>query len=107
MIGKQLRRLRKSHEMTQEQLADYLQMAKSTISQYENDINEPDLNTIVRIADLFGVSLDELIGRSDAYKSPQDRSGNELLRERLTEDESQYLRDSLQMYRKWIKKKRD
>ncbi|MCQ6562710.1 helix-turn-helix domain-containing protein [Paenibacillus mendelii] len=107
MIGKQLRQLRKSHEMTQEQLADFLKMAKSTISQYENDINEPDLNTLVRIADLFGVSLDELIGRSDPYKPARDRPGQELLRERLTDEESQYLRDSLQIYRKWIGKKPD
>ncbi|MFD0717236.1 helix-turn-helix domain-containing protein [Paenibacillus sp. GCM10027626] len=104
MIGQHLRQLRKSHGMTQEQLAGFLNMAKSTISQYENNINEPDLHTLIRIADLFAVSLDELVGRNVRYDTASDRSFSGSFRERLTEEESRYLRDSLHMYRKWIKK---
>jgi transcriptional regulator with XRE-family HTH domain len=107
MIGKRLRELRKKRSMTQEQLASYLQTAKSTISQYENDINEPDLRTLIRIADLFEVTLDELVGREQPYKTADDRNAGGLLKEEgLTEEETDYLRDSLTIYRKWISGKK-
>ncbi|QYR20871.1 helix-turn-helix domain-containing protein [Paenibacillus sp. sptzw28] len=102
MIGKRLRELRKGSSMTQEQLASLLKTAKSTISQYENNINEPDLHTLVRIADLFAVSLDDLVGRELPYQMKKDRSSGSSFKEALTEDESNYLRDSLTIYRKWI-----
>lgn len=52
--------------MTQQQLAARLSLAKSTISQYENNINEPDLKTLVELADIFEVSVDYLLGRVHA-----------------------------------------
>ncbi|MBW7474677.1 helix-turn-helix domain-containing protein [Paenibacillus oenotherae] len=102
MIGKQLRELRKSRSMTQVQLATLLNTAKSTISQYENDINEPDLETLIRIADFFEVTLDELVGRELPYPTQRDRSSGFQLMESLTEEEAHYLQDSLSIYRKWI-----
>lgn len=102
MIGKQLRELRKNHSMTQMQLASLLNTAKSTISQYENNINEPDLETLIRIADFFEVTLDELVGRERPYPTKKDRSSGLLLMETVTEEEAHYLLDSLTIYRKWI-----
>jgi len=102
MIGKRLRELRKGQSMTQEQLASFLKTAKSTISQYENNINEPDLGTLIRIADFFAVTLDDLVGREAPYPLKKDRSANSVFKESLTEDESNYLLDSLTIYRKWI-----
>lgn len=102
MIGKQLRELRKNHSMTQMQLAALLNTAKSTISQYENNINEPDLETLIRIADFFEVTLDELVGRELPYPMKKDRSSGALLMETVTEDEAHYLLDTLTIYRKWI-----
>ena len=102
MIGKRLRELRKGQSLTQEQLAAILKTAKSTISQYENNINEPDLRTLIRIADLFAVTLDDLVGRELTYQTAKDRSSGGVFKEALTDDESNYLRDSLTIYRKWI-----
>lgn len=110
MIGERLRQLRKAKGMTQEQVAAYLNAAKSTVSQYENNVNEPDLKTLVKLADLFNVSVDYLFGREPAGKGDQtdrdarkeDKSGwPQLLREHLTEEEADYLQESLAMYRKW------
>lgn len=102
MIGKRLRELRKAQSMTQEQLASFLKTAKSTISQYENNINEPDLGTLIRIADFFAVTLDDLVGREMTYPMAKDRGSGSVFKESLTEDESNYLLDSLTIYRKWI-----
>ena len=104
MIGERLRKLRKAKGMTQEQVAAYLNAAKSTVSQYENNVNEPDLKTLVKLADLFGVSVDHLFGREPADKAGRKEDKPEwpqLLKENLTEEEAEYLQESLAMYRKW------
>lgn len=102
MIGERLRKLRKAKGMTQEQVAAYLNAAKSTVSQYENNVNEPDLQTLVKLADLFGVSVDYLFGRGEpADKKEETADWPYLLKEKLTEEEAEYLQESLAMYRKW------
>lgn len=65
MLGERIRSLRKEKKMTQQDLADHLKLAKSTISQYENNINEPDNDTTNRIADFFNVTVDYLLGRTN------------------------------------------
>jgi len=101
MIGERLRKLRKANNLTQEQVAAYLNVAKSTISQYENNINEPDLETIIRLADWYDVTLDYMMGR-ELYPLPANPEElAPILRERLTDDELEYLQDSLELYRKW------
>jgi transcriptional regulator with XRE-family HTH domain len=103
MIGERLRKLRKAKGMTQEQVAAYLNAAKSTVSQYENNVNEPDLKTLVKLADLFGVTVDYLFGREPADRDKKEDKPDwpQLLKENLTEEEAEYLQESLAMYRKW------
>ena len=48
---------------TQEQLAEMLHGKKSLISNYENGYSTPDIYTLISLANIFGVSLDELVGR--------------------------------------------
>lgn len=54
-FGIRLRYLRKQDNLTQQQLADKLGMAKSSISMYENGHHEPDFETLEKIADFFNV----------------------------------------------------
>lgn len=54
--------LRKASSMTQEQLAEALGVTFAAVSKWERSVATPDLSLIVRMADLFGVSLDTLIG---------------------------------------------
>ncbi|WP_244863657.1 helix-turn-helix domain-containing protein [Paenibacillus cisolokensis] len=91
---------------TQEQLAAKLNVAKSTISQYENNINEPDLQMLVQMANLFNVSVDYLLGR-EMYDQAQAGKAEPNIRERLTEEETAYLDESLKLYRKWIAKRKE
>lgn len=107
MIGKQLRQLRKERKMIQEQLAALLNMAKSTVSQYENNINEPDLTTLVKLADIFEVSTDYLLGRSTVRRieavevvKPKNVAYLGESIEKLSDNEAEYLRESLGVYRK-------
>lgn len=63
MIGKKIRRLRKKNGFTQKQLADELQIHQNMISLWETERYEPTLFMACCLADIFGVSLDELCGR--------------------------------------------
>ena len=51
--------------LSQEQLARLLGVDRSTISSYESDVRQPPLDTLSRIADVFGVSTDYLLGRTN------------------------------------------
>jgi len=63
-FGERIKTLRLSRGYTQQDLADILGTAKSTISMYENDNRNPDFETLEAIADLFNVNMDYLLGRS-------------------------------------------
>ncbi|WP_020620227.1 helix-turn-helix domain-containing protein [Paenibacillus daejeonensis] len=101
MIGERIRELRKARNMTQKQLAAILNSAKSTISQYENNINEPDLETVMKIADCFGVTVDSLLGRDRSDKPTPASSEHTLVMEVKDDDEAGYVRASLELYRKF------
>lgn len=67
MIGIRIRQLRNDKNWTQKDLADKLHVGKTTISKYETGYSEPDIKTQTILADLFGVSLDDLNGRKRSY----------------------------------------
>ncbi|MDY5933571.1 MAG: helix-turn-helix transcriptional regulator [Eubacteriales bacterium] len=62
---KRLLGLRKQHNLTQRDVASYLSIAQPSYIRYENGTAEPTLDNLSRLADLFDVSSDYLIGRSD------------------------------------------
>lgn len=59
-----LRDLRTQQGWTQPQLAQRLGVSRSTVSMYERGEREPDFAMLRRIADLFGVDTDQLLGRT-------------------------------------------
>ena len=61
-FASRLRNLRKDAGLTQTQLAEELNVKKSTISAYESDIRRPNKDTLVKIANLFSVTTDWLLG---------------------------------------------
>lgn len=67
-IGKFIAILRKANGMTQKELGDKLYVSDKTVSRWENDESLPDLNLIPTIAEIFGVTTDELLRGERAYK---------------------------------------
>lgn len=63
-MGSVIMRLRKEHEMTQEQLANALGITFQAVSKWENGVSSPDIAMLPLLADLFCVSIDELFGRT-------------------------------------------
>ncbi len=65
-FGKKLKKLRTDRGITQLQLSEILDTAKSNISKYEADTIEPNISTLCKIANYFHVSADYLLDISDS-----------------------------------------
>lgn len=59
-----IKALRSQHGMSQVKLAELMRVSRSTIAMWETGGSEPDHCALLRLADIFGVSVDELLGRS-------------------------------------------
>lgn len=72
-----IKQLRKGAGMKQSELAKILNVGQSTISGWENGTFEPDQKTLCKIAEIFNVSIDYLVGNSDTKKplTSEDMSG--------------------------------
>lgn len=58
-------RLREEHDMQQKELAKLLNIGSSRLSHYENNRREVDMEILVKIADIFNVTTDYLLGRTE------------------------------------------
>ena len=70
-IRNRVRELRAVHEMTQQQLADRIDLTRQTVIAIEGDKYSPSLETAFRIANVFGVPLEEVF----QYRDDRRRSG--------------------------------
>lgn len=59
-----IKELREEFQYTQKELADKIGNVQRNVSNWENGSSEPDCETLVRLANVFGVTLDELFGRN-------------------------------------------
>jgi len=64
-LGASLRRLRHSKDLTQQQLAEKIDVKKVTVSSYESGERAPSLDKLLKIADCFQISLDILFEREE------------------------------------------
>lgn len=78
MFGKRLSQLRKSHKLSQYDLADRLSFSRGQIANYEQGQRQPDYETLKKIADFFEVSIDYLLGRTDDPSSSKNDLPDEL-----------------------------
>ena len=78
MFGERIKKLRYSKNMNQTELAKYLNVASSTVSMWELEYNEPDIKTLIQLADLFGVTVDYLLGR-ESYNTTEQQAIQNLI----------------------------
>lgn len=62
MFGERLKRLRKEHDLKQEDLGKLLNVTPNSISNWENGVSEPNYETVIKIAEYFNTSTDYLLG---------------------------------------------
>ena len=69
-MGQIISTLRKEKGMTQKELADMLDITDKAVSKWERDVSFPDTQTLPRLAQIFGISLEELM---NAKAAPEPR----------------------------------
>lgn len=82
-VGKKIAQLRKSHNMTQLELADKMGISFQAVSNWERGISMPDIAKLPELAELFQVTVDELLG---------EKSG--LVESAIRDDLEKYLEDN-------------
>ncbi len=60
-LGKQIKKYRGELSLSQEALAEKIYVSRQTVSNWENDKNYPDINSLLRLSEVFQVSVDILI----------------------------------------------
>lgn len=73
-----LKKLRQETGVSQKQLADNIGVSQQSINKYENHNIEPDIETLIRIADFFDTSVDFLVGHNDIREKIEHAKGFEL-----------------------------
>lgn len=98
-----IKELREEYQFTQKELAEKLGNVQRNVSNWENGTSEPDCETILKLADIFKVSIDELFGRNETAQGvlpmAEDAAILMLIR-RLDEQQAEALKNFLATIRK-------
>lgn len=94
VLGYRLKLARQHKNMTQMEVAEKLGISNGTLSGYERNYRDPDTETLAKLAELYGVSVDWLTGRTDHPNS-------NVVRKKSEEDQIQRKSD---FYRELAKK---
>lgn len=95
-----LKRLRERDHVTQAQLANAVGVSQQSINKYENHNIEPDIDTLIAIADFFHTSVDDLLGHIPAFDDLLSADELKLIRQYrvLSEKEQQSIHLILDNY---------
>lgn len=93
-LGNRIQELRKERKMTQEELAEKLDVTPQAVSKWETDNSYPDISLLVELANLFNCTVDELLGRknNETKVLPEDMRkdiNKMLLKIRITSEENE------------------
>ena len=71
MLSKKLKELRSEKNVTQDHMANLLNIKRQTYSAYERGVSLPDVNTLIKLANFFGVSVDTLLEMDTAISEKE------------------------------------
>lgn len=72
-IGKQIQTIRKTNHLTQEQFGNLFHVTRQTVSNWENEKNYPDLQTLITLSDRYEISLDTILKDDNKMVQTIDR----------------------------------
>ena len=79
-LGTRLVELRKKYNFTQADIGEKLNVSVQAVSKWENDLSLPDYDYLIKLADLFNTSIDELLGRKkEIVRQEESKDKNKLL----------------------------
>lgn len=69
-LGENIYTYRRENGLSQEELAERLEVSRQSVSKWETDTAVPELDKLLRMCEIFDISLDELVGRKTAEEAP-------------------------------------
>ena len=72
-LGRRIAALRREHELKQDELAAMLDVSPQAVSKWENDQTCPDITALPKLAEILGVTVDELLSGKSAEPQPAVR----------------------------------
>ncbi|GAA0313565.1 helix-turn-helix transcriptional regulator [Bacillus carboniphilus] len=72
MFADRLKKLRLSHKLTQQDMADYLGISRQGYAKYEKEESQPDFDTLKKLSSKFDVSIDYLLTGNEHSSSPEE-----------------------------------
>ena len=93
MINEKIKTLRKQNNLTQEEMADKLNVSRQAITKWESGLGTPDISNMEAISKLFNISLDELISDTKAIKDNVSRVEYDIFNKSLFEIDLGFIKE--------------
>lgn len=74
-IAEVIARERKNHNLTQKELGDLLHISPQVVSKWEKELAEPDVETIMKMCEIFGITPNEMYGQPPEESKKDDEDG--------------------------------
>lgn len=114
MLGERLRQIRMEKELSQAEVAKMLGVSQQAVANYETGLRQPDTLTLTKLAQIFNVSTDWLLGLTNLKKFDLDIDNIAAMRSRemegyndLTKEEQEFLRNFVREYYERFGKKKE
>ncbi len=100
--GDRLKKLRNNADLSQKELTDRLHINRSTYARYETSSTQPDFDTLIKLANYFGVTTDYILGKSDDPHKTEDEELQKFIDEVRVwyKDEPESKEEKLEMFKK-------
>jgi transcriptional regulator with XRE-family HTH domain len=111
VLGARIKRLRNENKMTQKQLSERLSISESAVGMYERDEREPSFEILVQLSEMFKVTVDYLLGRTDSPNGTVSQKKEEKVNtafhdfDNITKEEKEYLETQLEIFRRFKENK--
>ena len=79
-FGQKLKEARQKAGLTQEAVAQAIGVSRQSLSNWENDRTYPDLGSVLRLSDLYGLSLDDLLRHDMKLRRKLEEQKNKVMR---------------------------
>lgn len=101
-FNERIKKLRKQKDLTQEQLAEYMGISPQAVSRWETGASCPDISALPQLAELFGLTIDELLGVNEKKKRREINDiiaqAEEMINKNITAEPIIALRNALKQY---------
>ena len=73
-IGEKIYKLRTEKNLSQGELSELLEVSRQSVSKWENGAATPDLDKIIKLSEVFGITIDELVKNEEVFSPPEEKA---------------------------------